>query len=229
MKCATGTFLSFQSADDFVLPDFNRNAVAAMEKFPLAAQCMCDPATFTDEDATPRAIPQHLATEPSYFPPEEYLALQRKHPFNLSGHSSLFRRSAVLAAGGFRPELRWHADWFLYQVLALRHGLCYVPNVSAALRVASDSYSMAGIRNRSGQHEVVLHMVEIAKSPQFRDVWPLLRRSIILETVFPTSFFEAMLINPRHINALTARGAMKLARIFLGSCYRTFFPRAQKA
>ena len=56
--------------------------------------------------------------------------------------SAVFRRDAVIAAGGFDKRLGSFADGFLARKIALMHGFCYSPQAIAVWCVYGDSYSL---------------------------------------------------------------------------------------
>jgi hypothetical protein len=47
----------------------------------------------------------------------------------------------MIAAGGYRPDLRSFADGFVMQVIALSHGVCFVPEPLAAWRRMAEGFS----------------------------------------------------------------------------------------
>ncbi len=91
----------------------------------------------------------------------------------------VMRKDALLAAGGFRPELRWHCDWFCNWVVAFRHGVCHVPDPLAVMRVVSGSYS-TGTRSWDDQRGVLDRMLTLLKDPAYRDVAPYFARSAVM-------------------------------------------------
>jgi glycosyltransferase involved in cell wall biosynthesis len=173
IDAASGEYLCFQSADDMVLPGFFEGCGRFAGEHPEAAQCMADPGYFHGDDPTVHGTSLGLASKPSYFDARTVARLQRSRYFNLPSHSSIFRRGAVLAAGKFDPALKWHADWFLYNVLAFRHGVCYLPKVLSAFRLRPDSFSTAGRRDRKQMLEIVSAMMDRLAEPVYRDVAPL--------------------------------------------------------
>lgn len=70
--------------------------------------------------------------------------------------------------GGYPPEMEWHADWFTSQVIALRHGMCLVPEALAALRERSGSYSRSGMVDPPRQERVLRAIFRRLRS---RDMW----------------------------------------------------------
>jgi len=86
-----------------------------------------------------------------FFSPAELVALLKKRFVWLGINTALFRRDALLEAGGLDPALRWHSDWFATYSIALRHGFCAVPQSLARFRLSPHSYSAIGMRDRRAQ------------------------------------------------------------------------------
>jgi hypothetical protein len=69
----------------------------------------------------------------------------------ISANTVMASRSSLITAGGFDPELRWHADYFGFLVVALRHGAVCIPETLAAMRQRDQTYSSEGMGNRDEQ------------------------------------------------------------------------------
>lgn len=82
-----------------------------------------------------------LAPVTACYDAERYVSLVRRRNFSFYGGGVFVHRKRALAAGGFRQELKWHADWFLFSLLASRHGFAYVPEVFGFLEVSEGQYS----------------------------------------------------------------------------------------
>jgi len=162
IKIARGEYICFQSADDLVMPGFFEKTVALLNQNITAAQCVAIPGFFSNKNTQIYSYVDSLplGKYPIYIDPKKYIEFQRYKCFNLWGHSSVFRRSIFLGDDGFDVSLKWHADWFIYNVLALKHGICYVPEVLAAFRISDNSYSNAGIRDREEQDLILCKMMD---------------------------------------------------------------------
>jgi hypothetical protein len=62
-----------------------------------------------------------------HVPPEELARYAWRQNILFFAGAALLRREAIVAAGGLIPELRWHADWLIDFVLALRHRFYHLP------------------------------------------------------------------------------------------------------
>jgi glycosyltransferase involved in cell wall biosynthesis len=120
-------------------------------------------------------------------------ACMRRNPFN---HMTVvFRRSAVLAAGGYR-ELPWMEDWYLWTRMLARGVRC--ANVPAVLVEARTGAGM--VARRAGPAYV-------------RSEWRMMRERLRLRLTDPASAFAVFLIRaaprllPRRLLALAYRAS----------------------
>jgi glycosyltransferase involved in cell wall biosynthesis len=119
LEAAGGRYVYFAAADDWVMPGFLKLAI---EPFGVR----------------PAVRPLHHAGPVS--PERARRLLKRTDNWILTG-SSVFRRDAVMRAGGFDQQLGSFADGFLARKIALSRGFYYAPQVVAAWVVFSDSVS----------------------------------------------------------------------------------------
>jgi len=116
-----------------------------------------------------------MAGQPAYLPPEELVQLGQKGKLMISSSSVLFRKSALESVGGFRPELRWHTDWFACFTSAFRFGLCYVPEPLSLVNIVPKSFYTG--RKLDEHREVLRRILELLCSSDFADVKPRVRDS----------------------------------------------------
>jgi len=77
---------------------------------------------------------------PVYFSPERCKAMVCKYNNWIHSSAAIYRRDALLAVGGFIPELYSYCDVFAGFVIALKHGVCYLPEPLAAFRITGGNY-----------------------------------------------------------------------------------------
>jgi glycosyltransferase involved in cell wall biosynthesis len=178
---ARGQYLFSTSADDCVLPGLFERSMDILVEYPQAALCCSYPVSF-QEDAKGRIRwnpnPTYWSGAARFFSPNEFAEVLDGG--YIAGHTTIFRRAALEAAGGFLPQLKWHCDWFAWLVMAFRHGLCYVPEPLAAIRIRRDSYSAAGVRRWEEQEAVLLELLRLLRAPEYRDVLPYFARTSAL-------------------------------------------------
>jgi hypothetical protein len=114
----------------------------------------------------------------------------------MSGNTVAARRDALLAMGGFDASLRWHADWFAYYAIALRHGACAIPETLAILRERPATYSSGGMRDRAAHDAVLQRIVSVLGQPENRDLYEAVRECPSLLSPFGARLLAANLRKP---------------------------------
>ncbi|MBI4625632.1 MAG: glycosyltransferase family 2 protein [Verrucomicrobia bacterium] len=193
------------AADDRVLPGYFETVARLLEKYPQAGMCLCDYECFWN-DGRREARPQRLAREASYFPP----AAVPRVLYNRWPHGqSVVQLAALRAAGGYPADLRWHCDWFVSWAICLRHGFCYAPIVSTALRVSDSSYSGQGRRGEQ-QRPVLQNILQRLQSPEFNWLAQPLREANALSHFGP-AILRGLLPSPEGRRFVTWRLLATLA------------------
>ena len=124
-----GQLVYFGAADDFVLPGFFETAIAALQNYPQAGLFVGDASLVDGQSghflgARPPVRPRYSAG--FIKAPAVAKLLQRNDNYVVTG-AAVFRRDAVISAGGFQNELSTFADGYLVRKIALTRGLCYAP------------------------------------------------------------------------------------------------------
>jgi glycosyltransferase involved in cell wall biosynthesis len=200
LEAAHGDYICFASANDVVLPGFFEKLMGLLATHPGAGLGFSDPVIFYDSGPV---IAERLgwADHPGYLTPDDLVCVMRRDwKRSLGGTSSILKRSALVEAGGLRPELRWQCDWFALLVMAFRYGLCYVPEGLAAWRAGRGSYA-SNYRRWPAQREVIFQVLSLLKSPAYRDVLPFFKRSGVLS--FPPFMLRALAVAPEHWDCLS--------------------------
>lgn len=179
LQTAVGDYVYFASTSDRVLPGFFARSMGLLARHPQAALSCSDFVIFYSHG--PRLVYRlGWGNEPSFLSPSDLASVIRREGGYIPGATSIIKKSALLDAGGFIPELRGHCDWFVSLVAGFRHGVCYLPEPLAAFRMAEPgSYSSAHGRWTT-QREVIKHLFILLQSSQFRDVAPLFKSSAAL-------------------------------------------------
>jgi len=212
-------FLVSAAADDMLLPQFLEKSMAALERYPQAGMCISEFVT-SETDGTivnrSRQMPASfgVAGLPAYVPPDELRQRFRDRYLWMSSNTVVARRSAVQAAGGFLPELEWHADWFVFYAVALRHGTCVVPEGLAVIRVNPGGYSDLGMKDPTRQRRVLRAIADTLKAPRNRGLLPVFRRYPALLSVFGREMVLALRTTPRHWDLLIVYAAYLAKRYY---------------
>ena len=183
LERATGGYVFFPGSDDQILPGFIEKSMELLGRHPEARLCCSHHSTLDGITGEIRDNPSHWCDEPRYFSAGEAEGLLGNG--GIAGHTAIFKRSAVDAAGVYLPDLEWHADLFLGHVIAFRHGLCHVPEMLALLTVMPGTYSTTAERNER-QMLVLNALLDRLLSRDYADVAPAFRRSGCLGALGPS-------------------------------------------
>lgn len=183
VELARGEYVYFAGADDLVLPGLFEKSMRMLAEHKEAGLCCSDPASFVaDHGKEPTTINEnrlHLSSAPAFFTPDQIVDLARRKRALITG-MSVMKRSAILEAGGFLKELKWHCDFFLVFSIALRRGVCYIPERLCMWRSTPGSYLASGLHNWREQRQVVEHILDLLHTPRYSDVLPRFRKSGVL-------------------------------------------------
>ena len=110
---------------------------------------------------------------PTFHTPEE---LCRRIWHNIPVSAIIVRRDALLAAGGYRPELAWYSDWFAFLVVLFRHGAIHLPETLGIHVLNPESYSTNG---KHGEENVRIlgELLSLLISSDYADVASYFRRN----------------------------------------------------
>lgn len=195
LQIVSGDYVYMTAADDKVLPGFFEKSMNLLTKYPQAGLCCSWPASFNSTTQVFHKNKIQWSETPRYFSPEELAeVIQGGY---IPGHTSIIKRSALLEAGGFIPELKWHSDWFLVHVIAFRYGICYIPEPLAAIRISAETYSASGRRDWSQQSQVLHQLLKILKSPAYRAVLPYFIRGSLMSH-FGDEIVRVVMSHPEH-------------------------------
>lgn len=78
----------------------------------------------------------------------------------IHGVSTFCKRTSVIQAGMFNPELYWHCDWFLLTKLALTSNFIYTPHMLGYMRINPYSYNASGTERKDIQNQIYNKIIE---------------------------------------------------------------------
>ena len=143
LAAASGRYIYFAAADDYVMPGFFPRALDLLERHPDAG-LFCGEALLVDgltgRPAGMRPPVRPLRRAGFVDPAGTRALLARIDNWILTG-SAVFRRDAVVALGGLDAQLGAFADGYLARKVALTHGFCFAPETVATWCIYNDSVS----------------------------------------------------------------------------------------
>lgn len=170
---AAGEYVLPGGADDYILPGFVERALREFGRYPKAGVCVAF-GSCTDGDAGPLVVNDPgWCDRPTYFSPGE---LCRRLWHTLPVSAIVVRRDALLAAGGYRPELAWYSDWFAFLVVAFRHGVIHLPETLGVHVLHPQSYA-ANAKTGEENVRILGAFLDLMASPEHADVAPYFRRN----------------------------------------------------
>jgi glycosyltransferase involved in cell wall biosynthesis len=135
LAMARGTAVYFAAADDIAYPMLLERGMGLLETHPNAA--LFSARTDIIDSAGVREGPLATALplrEPGFVAPESVAKQLTRDDNWLTGNTTLYRREALVGAGGFSAELGSFADGYVSRLLAVRFGACYSPEILGAWR-----------------------------------------------------------------------------------------------
>lgn len=201
LNLTTCDYLTFPSADNFVLPGLYEKSLALLSKHPEAGLCCSDPMTYNEETGETRLVQLGLSQNPTYFSQKQAILLVKTGKLCVGNlvHTVIVKRQAMkearLGDQYFIPELKWHCDFFTMNLIAFRHGICYIPEALAIFRIEKTSYSSLK-RPWEERKNVYLSLLQFLNSSLYEDVKPAFIRSAIL-TELPPSILWVLITHPR--------------------------------
>jgi glycosyltransferase involved in cell wall biosynthesis len=142
LEVATGEFLLFGSADDFVFPGLFGRAQSALNENPGAA-LFCAGVALVDNDD--RVIGLRPVTQPcrerGYLSPSAVRRAIRTTDFWYLGTTTVYRSKLLAEIGYFDRRLGSIGDTLADRLLAFRHGFCFDPAVLGAYNKDPASFS----------------------------------------------------------------------------------------
>lgn len=163
----TTKYVNFVSMDDAIHPTWMEKSLSILQNHPNSGLCFTD-LNYTNGKRSWRSRCLGIVS-PRYFAPEEFVALVPGH--HISGTSVTIRVDRLLEVGGYRPELKWHSDWFAWLAVAGRYGVCYVPEALVTLTVRDTSHSVVGSNDLADQQNLLFAILQLICSSEFVDVY----------------------------------------------------------
>ena len=198
-------YMVWAASDDVLLPNFLEKSMALLEKHPNAGLCFSELATFTSDKNNYERFSQNPDVEhiynlgdlPEFCPPKTVQRRMDQSYFAPSSNTVVVKMEDLRKVDNFIAELKWHSDWFAYNVVALRDGACVVPETLALIRVRSDSYSASGMRDRQGLIIVLEKLLDVLQQPKFHDIKSIFQKHPSFYSVWNRTIIRLFLRRPR--------------------------------
>lgn len=202
LQKARGKYISFQSSDDYILPNFFQELLTVAEAYPhFGIYCSNFGFSYGDLDQEMKTAQWSLLSEKvdslTLFPAENIVTVFRKVGFWVPGHSSIISREWVEKLGRFHPILRQHADWFLIHAVALMAGVVYLPKNLAIFRMDDQSFTSRERKKKKALFEIHMEYFKILSGKGAQELRARFRASNLLREAIIWRVFS-LLIRPQY-------------------------------
>lgn len=174
ISLASGDYVYALAADDKALPGLFEKSMRLLAQYPQAGLCCADVHTLDERGADAQPSPHPRDSAPArYIPPREAPAFFCGSGLSFGSQATIVRRDAFWEMGGFIPELRNYADPFLWMVIALKYGACYIPEKLGVWRVRATGYAVSRHADLDAQRDIARHAARLLQSPKYSSVVPI--------------------------------------------------------
>ncbi len=197
-KEARGEYILFASTNDKVFPGLFEKSVTMLEKYPQAGLSFSDIVALDYVNKKRIEVKYKYSKTPTYAPPKDIVKIIRKTTY-ISSTSVIIRKSAWDLKEIYLTKLKWYSDGFAFNVIALRHGACYIPEILSQFHVSKSSYSYKGTRNFEEQKKILDEMHRLLKSKSFKDVYlGFIKSNLIRMMITDYKIIFHMLAHPKY-------------------------------
>src|SRR5258708_8961607 len=172
LQLTSGDYFYSGAADDYILPGFLDRSMQLLTQFPQVA-LSTSPTRPIDSDARPSGVsyPPPMDKPESFFAPEQVLFLFRRYGSWIAGNTTIYKRQMLIDPRGYIKGLEGYADSFIAEVLALRYGLCFIPEPLGVWRRLETSYSGSATKDLPHMVQLVQYADQLRKST-YTDAFP---------------------------------------------------------
>jgi len=164
-----GDYVYCGAADDFVLPGFLDKSMALLAQHPEAGLCC----TIGDWRELHTGLTWHMgvgmADAPSYLSPDRLVELERRGRLFIAGHTVIAKKSALLEAGKFPAAVKYASDWYTYNLIGFRYGICVVPEPLAVNQIQPNTYYLRLRRDKQGDLQVMEAILRRLSQEKWQD------------------------------------------------------------
>lgn len=204
-KLATGDYIYFSSANDLVYPGFFEKSMTLLAEYPEAGLCCADVRILDEvQGITFDHLKTNWLASAGYLSPLQFVDVTSlgKGLYAPVSNACVIRRALLPNEDIYISKLECFSDWFLYQVIALRYGCCFIPEVLAGVRVLKKSYGQSVLNDRVLCGRVFMETLKLLATSEYKDV------SELMITGRSLRVFRTYVRNP--IAASRAVGAMSM-------------------
>jgi hypothetical protein len=142
LSMATGDYIYGAAADDKVMPGLFEKCMEMLARYPQAGLCSTLSRSIDEQGGDKGVFPSPMvSSKPCFLGPGQSLRMLRTYGSWIKGNTAVYKREALFETGGLIPELGSYSDGLIQQVIALRQGVCFIPEPLACCRELPTSFS----------------------------------------------------------------------------------------
>ncbi|HZL59464.1 MAG TPA: glycosyltransferase family A protein [Stellaceae bacterium] len=162
LAMARSDVVFFMAADDLTYPTLFATGMTLLDAHPQAGLFSSRSHAIDEAGRSEGIIPTPIPlSRAGFIPPAAAARLLMREVSWFMGNTTLYRRAALAAPGGFPEELGSFTDGYISQVLALTHGACFSPEVLGAWRRLEGGYSWSLSTNAGEAERLVARTVAL--------------------------------------------------------------------
>ena len=94
----------------------------------------------------------------------------------IAGHTVIVQKAALVEVGGFPPATKYAADWYTYNLIGFKYGICVVPEVLAVNQINPNTFYLRGRRDKEADLEVMEAILRLWGQEKWQDAVELMRK-----------------------------------------------------
>jgi glycosyltransferase involved in cell wall biosynthesis len=161
IRISSGDFLYLAASDDKILPGFIEKSMQFLEENPNLSICTSIPGFFNNTNSSDITFNPMHRNGNIIFDKKNIIKALRYENFWLPSHSTIIRRDIAIKYGGYTKRLNHFCDWFLNIKIVLMHGMGYLAEPLAAMRMHQNSYSAQKRKNTSEERKIFYKLLDI--------------------------------------------------------------------
>jgi len=165
LALARGDYVYSGASDDRAHPDLFEKSLKLLSEHAQAGLCSSLSQEINGHGEVLGLSPVPcVLDEPGFLSPKDVERLMMTNSFWVMANTTIYRREALMDAGGLRHELGSFTDGFIQRVLALKHGACFVPEPLASCRRLEEGYAASQIADIKCSAEILTHAEELMRT-----------------------------------------------------------------
>lgn len=180
---AKGDIVTFTACDDRTRPGLYEAGMRLLEQYPQAGLFSSDTRVNVPVHNHSYDARQGWLQEPGYLSPGQFVSIL--YGGGIHTNTVLVRRNIVNRITLYPEQLRWHADWWTFHVIAFRHGICYSPQILADYTFDHAGSFSSGMYDLEEQTLILCEVIRLALDEEHADVLDSIIKSRFMAPHFP--------------------------------------------